>query len=127
MIIKDLQTSHLMRSQRLTTVTRRSCQILYPPDYGRNRSLRAETQLAPGKRISHSSQMIPPTIAPTNQNPEFSSTLRLILVLLEVEVGAVLFVPLGSVPFNTTVLVPLTSPICTNEVFIDCLLPSPMI
>lgn len=67
---------------------------------------------------------MPPTIAPTTQNPAFSNTTLLEALELELEPELELevelalgSVPFGSVPLRTIVLVPLTFATLINDLF----------
>ncbi len=77
-----------------------------------------------------SSHTIPPTTDPNTQNPQLSMTAWPIAPLAAVDVVAAApddeSVPFGSVPFNMIVLVPFTSPTCTNELFCAARLPLPI-
>ena len=76
------------------------------------RYLRAFAKLPFFVCAPHSSQTVAPTIAPTSQKPEYSrrSCLATPLLVEDVLVSSVSFVPFGRVPLITNVLVPFTFP-----------------
>lgn len=77
----------------------------------------------------HSSHTVAPTIAPTTQNPEFSTICLVAALELGVDSLVVLLlesVPFGNVPLIMIVFVPFTFPTCTNVLSSSLALPFPI-